>query len=205
MASTILTNLSVPLASDQSSSSQGLLMPKLAYRFRVNFVNFGVSTPTTNLTKQVINASRPSVDFQDIDLHTYNSVVRLQGKHTWNDLTISLRDDATGAVSKLVGEQMQKQFDFYEQSSANAGADYKFTTTIEVLDGGNGAYTPVVLETWEVYGCYVKSVKYSEMGYDKNEAMTIDLTVRFDNAIQSPTGTGIGTAVGRGLSTLATG
>ena len=203
MAITTLSNLSVPLASDQSSSSQGLLMPKLAYRFRVLFHNFGVSTPTTELTKQVANAGRPSVNFEDINIPVYNSTVKLQGKHSWDDLTVSLRDDATGVVSKLIGEQLQKQFDFYEQASANAGGDYKFSMTLETLDGGNGAYTPVVLESWELYGCYVKSAKYSELGYDKNEAMTIELSIRFDNALQSPTGTGVGTAVGRGLSTVA--
>jgi hypothetical protein len=43
------------------------------------------------------------------------------------------------SVSKLVGEQVQKQFDFFEQASAASGIDYKFTTRIEMLDGGNGA------------------------------------------------------------------
>ena len=55
MATSSLSNMTVPLGADgQSSSTQGLLMPKLAYRFRVYFTNFGVSTPTTELTKQVM-------------------------------------------------------------------------------------------------------------------------------------------------------
>ena len=37
-----LTKMTVPLATDQSATSQGLLMPKLQYRFRVSFLNFGV-------------------------------------------------------------------------------------------------------------------------------------------------------------------
>jgi hypothetical protein len=59
MAISTLSKFTVPLASDQSASSQGLLMPKLAYRFRMSFENFGVSTPTTNLNKQVVEAKRP--------------------------------------------------------------------------------------------------------------------------------------------------
>ncbi len=37
-----LTRFSVPLDTDQSSSNQGLLMPKLPYRFRVILVDFGI-------------------------------------------------------------------------------------------------------------------------------------------------------------------
>jgi hypothetical protein len=33
----------------------------------------------------------------------------------------------------------------------------------------------------------------------------IALTMRFDNAVQTPTGTGIGTAVGRTLGTMISG
>jgi hypothetical protein len=205
MSISTLSRLTVPLASDQSASTQGLLMPKLQYRFRVSLENFGVSTPTTELTKQVIDITRPTLDFADMDIHVYNSVVRLAGKHTWNDITLNLRDDVSGQVQKLVGEQLQKQFDFYEQSSAASGIDYKFTTRIEILDGGNGANVPNVLETWEIYGCYIKNANYQTLAYANSEPVTIQLALRYDNAIQSPVGTGVGTAVGRALGTFVTG
>lgn len=205
MSISTLSKLTVPLVSDQSASTQGLLMPKLQYRFRVSLENFGVSTPTTELTKQVVDITRPTLDFADVDIHVYNSTVRLAGKHSWNDITINLRDDVTGQVQKLVGEQLQKQFDFYEQSSAASGIDYKFTTRIEILDGGNGANVANVLETWEIYGCYVKNANYQTLAYANNEPVTIQLAIRYDNAIQSPVGTGVGTAVGRSLGTFVTG
>lgn len=205
MSISTLSRLSVPLASDQSASSQGLLMPKLSYRFRISFENFGVSTPTTNLTKQVVEAKRPEVTFDSVELPVYNSRVYMAGKHKWSPITCKLRDDATGEVQKLVGEQLQKQFDFFEQSSAASGIDYKFTTRLEMLDGGNGANVPTVLETWEIYGCFLTTASYGTVNYGSNDAVTIDLTIQYDNAIQSPQGTGIGTAVGRALGTLATG
>ena len=133
MATSSLTKLTVPLASDQSNPTQGLLMPKLKYRFRVTFLNLGVSQPTTELTKQVISFARPNVTFENIDLPIYNSTVRLAGKHAWQDITCEVRDDAGGNVARLVGEQLQKQLDFMEQSSAASGIDYKFTTVFEVL------------------------------------------------------------------------
>lgn len=205
MSIATLSKFTVPLASDQSASNQGLLMPKLKYRFRAMLENFGVSTPTTVLTKQVVDITRPNLSFDNIVLDVYNSRVNIHGKHTWQDVTINLRDDVTGEVSKLVGEQLQKQFDFFEQASAASGIDYKFTTRIEMLDGGNGASTPQVLETWELYGCYVLTANYGNMAYNANEDVKIALTIKYDNAIQSPQGTGVGTVVGRTLGVLTTG
>ena len=200
-----LSRMTVPLASDQSSPVQGLLMPKLKYRFRVLFENFGVSSPTTELTKQVMDFARPSVSFTNIDLPIYNSTIKMAGKHAWEATTCQVRDDAGGNVSKLVGEQLQKQLDFLEQSSAASGIDYKFLTRFEILDGGNGANTPVVLETWELYGCYLQTVNYNNMDYSLSEAVTVSMTIMFDNAIQTPVGSGVGAIIGRTLGDVATG
>jgi hypothetical protein len=185
MAIAALSNFTVPLASDQSAGSQGMLMPKLKYRFRISFENFGVSTPTTELTKQVAEASRPQVKFTDQVIEIYNSKIHYAGKPAWEPIPIKLRDDVTGAVSKLVGEQNQKQFDFFEQSSAASAGDYKFTMRIEILDGGNGNMVPSVLETWECYGCYVESTNWQDLKYSEQGPAMIDLSIRFDNAVQT--------------------
>jgi len=206
MAISTLSKITVPLASGDSASNQGLLMPKLQYRFRVSLENFGVSTPSTELTKQVIDVTRPNVSFEQMTIDVYNSRVYLAGKHSWEPISLNLREDVNNNVQKLVGEQLQKQFDFYEQSSAASGQDYKFTTRIEILDGGNGANTPAVLETFELYGCYCESANYNSLAYSNStDPVSVTLSIRYDNAIQTPQGTGIGTAVGRSAGTLVTG
>lgn len=202
MAIASLSKFTVPLASDQSASAQGMLMPKLKYRFRVMFENFGVSTPTTELTKQVQDAARPSVSFDNQKIMVYNSTINYAGRPTWAEMTVKLRDDVTGSVSKLVGEQMQKQYDFFEQSSAASGGDYKFLMRVEMLDGGNGAQTPNVLETWECYGCYIRQAQYNTLGYGAQDVLTIDLTIQPDNCIQTSGGAAAPTQ--RRLGTAAT-
>ena len=192
MAISTLSKFTVPLASDQSAANQGLLMPKLQYRFRVILENFGISTPRSEITKQVVDVTRPDLSFDQITLDVYNSRVYMAGKHTWAPITLTIRDDVNNAVSKLVGEQVQKQFDFFEQASASSGVDYKFTTRIEMLDGGNGAAAPGVLETFELYGAYVESVNYNTLAYATSDPATITLAIRYDNAVQTPQGTGIG-------------
>jgi hypothetical protein len=212
MAIGMLSRMTVPLpGGGQSNSVQGLLMPKLKYRFRVSLENFGVTKPTTELTKQVVTAARPQVQFENQVIHVYNSQIKYAGKHTWQPMNITIRDDVGGNVTKLVGEQLQKQFDFFEQASAAAGGEYKFLTRIEMLDGGNGDnanWQPNVLETWECYGCYLQTVNYNELAYAESTPMEIALTIEFDNAVQvglSGQPLGLGATVGRTLSTLATG
>ena len=208
MALTALNRISVPTSNGTSGTS--LLMPKLKYRFRVLLLGFGVEG-STELTKQVADVSKPTVTFEEMAIDIYNSKVKLAGKPSWGDLTLNLRDDANGQVQKLVGQQIQKQFDFMEQASARSGIDYKFQLNLEVLDGGNGALEPNILEKWELYGCFVSEANYGDANYATNEPMTIALTIKYDNAVQfagaSGTGPerGIGSLVGRTIGETVTG
>ena len=65
--------------------------------------------------------------------------------------------------------------------------------------------SPTVLETWEMYGCLVSSVDYQTVNYANNEAVTIQMTIKYDNAVQTPMGAGIGATVTRTLGTVVTG
>ena len=197
-----LNRFTVPLSGTQSAATQGLLMPKLAYRFRVTLDQFGVGgVSSTEMTKQVMSVSRPELTFDDMTLDVYNSRIKMLGKHKWGDPKLKIRDDASGVVSKKVGEQLQKQFDCFEQSGAASGVDYKFRMRVEILDGGNGAYEPVTLESFEYLGCFIKQVTYSGGDYTKNDPLEIEMTISIDNAIQleAPGGaaSGVGLDVGR--------
>jgi hypothetical protein len=211
MAVASLTNFTVPLAGGSSATSQGLLMPKLKYRFRLSFINFGVSSNNViELTKQVQDAKRPSVKFNPVTVDIYNSKVYFQGKPEWDETSVTLRDDQAGNISKMVGEQIQKQFDFQEQASAASGIDYKFTLQIDILDGGNGAVTPNVLESWALYGCFLTSVDYGELNYNSSDPMTVALSIRYDNAEQLPAGgqtagVGFGATVAQNIGSTITG
>jgi hypothetical protein len=207
MAVASLLNMTVPVASssDQSANSQALLMPLLKYRFRVSFENFGVTSPRTELTKQVMTFTRPNLQFSPVELHLYNSRMYLAGKPEWQTVSCELRDDINGNVRLLVGEQLQKQFDFAEQASAVSGIDYKFITRFEALDGGNGNATPNVLETWEMYGCFLSEVNYNNFDYSSNDPATISMTIRYDNALQIPAGSGVGKTVTRTSGASVTG
>jgi hypothetical protein len=209
MAITSLNNLGIP-TTNAAGSTQVLLMPKLKYRFRVTLLGFGVAG-STELTKQVQDVTRPKVSFEEMTLDVYNSKVKLAGRYTLENITLTLRDDASGQVQKLVGQQIQKQYDFAEQASARSGINYKFTTKIEVLDGGNGGLVNATLETFELVGCFVQNVDYGDANYSTNEHMTVALTIAYDNLLQfngiaaSGNVEGIGAAVVRGIGNAVTG
>jgi len=199
-----LLNFTVPLEGNQSSiSNQGLIMPKLKYRFRAIFVGFGISN-TSEMTKQVMDFKRPTVDFDAQTIDIYNSKIHYVGKPTWSDCTLTLRDDMQGNIQRLVGEQIQKQFDFLNQSSASSAVDYKFEVLLQTLDGGNAANNPVVLETWDLVGCLIKAADYDQADYKASDPLLIKLTVTLDNALQSIGGdNGVGASVVRTLGEIA--
>jgi hypothetical protein len=208
MAVSSLTRFTVPLGGNQSATTQGLLMPKLKFRFRGTFDNLGVSNPKTELTKQIMSFVRPTVEFTPVEIPVYNSRVYLAGRPVWQAVNVTFRDDAGGNVSRLLGEQLQKQFDFMEQASASSGIDYKFTAKLEMLDGANGTIEPVVLESWELYGCFLTNVNYDTVDYNSNDVVTIVAALRYDNAIQTISGTspgGVGNPVTRTNGTVITG
>jgi len=139
----------------------------------------------------VVDIKRPSVNFNPITIDVYNSKVYIQGKPEWQETTVNFRDDSSGTVNTLIGEQIQKQFDFMEQASAPSGIDYKFSMVFDVLDGGNGASVPTILESWDLEGCFLASVDYGDMSYGSSDPVQIACTIRFDNAVQT-----VGGAVG---------
>ena len=202
MASASLLNFTVPLSNiGDSASGQGLIMPKLKYRFRLTFVGFGVSVDTTELTKQVIDFKRPSIKFDEQVIDVYNSKVHYPGKPSWDATTVTLRDDMQGNIQTLVGQQMQKQFDFLNQASASSASDFKFSLVADTLDGGNGAVEPIILESWNLVGCYISNADWSDSDYKTSDPQTVKLSIVFDNALQ--TAFGIGSPVVRTNGVLA--
>ena len=166
---------------DLGTGRGGILQPKLKYRFRVVTVAFGPLDQQINLTQQVMNVTKPQLTYDEVQIDSYNSRAWIAGKHTWNPFTLVVRDDITSAVSKLVGHQMQKQVNHFEQTSPTSGQNYKFTTFLQVLDGGNVS----VQEEWVLEGCWLQDVNYDTLDYTASEVQQITMSVRFDNATQS--------------------
>lgn len=173
-----LSKFGVPLGG--GGGRGGILQPKIKYRFRVRVINFGPIAGGIALTQQVQSVTKPTISHESIPVHSYNSTGYYAGKHTWEPISLVLRDDITNSVSRLVGHQVQKQLNHFEQTGFTSGINYKFVTLIEVMDGGNDG----ILETWTLEGCFLENVEYSDMAYDDSSFHTITMSIRYDNATQ---------------------
>lgn len=169
----VITTLGVP----DNQGNTTTIMPKLAYRFRVTFIGDGFSaTPT----RSVISVTRPSLTHDEVVLDAYNSRIYLAGKHTWDPISVVLRDDVDSAVLRELNNQLNRQVDHANQASSRAGSGYKFQMKVESLDGGNPS--PGVLDTFELAGCYIANIQYGDMTYADSSQVQMTVSIRYDNA-----------------------
>jgi len=170
-----LSKFGVPL----DGNKLGMLQPKLAYRFRIVFQNFGTNQNLRELTSSVQSVGRPSIQYDEAEVHSYNSIAYVMGKHRWQPIEIMVRDDVTNAVTSAVSSQVQRQLNHFEQIGPVAGVNYKFGMQIHTLDGSNGEE----LESWQLDGCWLTQVGNGDFNYETAaDFMRITMTVRYDNA-----------------------
>ena len=184
-----LAKFGIPL----DGNKLGILHPKQKYRFRVLWQNFGENNGLREMTANVVTCARPKLTYPEVELHSYNSVAWIQGKHTFEAIEITLRDDIVNSVVSAIGSQVQKQMNHFEQTSAVAGINYKFTMEIHSLDGTNNDQ----LESWVLDGCWITSYSSDGGDYAVGDPVIITLSIRYDNATQvAGPNTNDGTTVG---------
>lgn len=171
----------------------GILHPIVKHKWRVFFQGIGGprgSTPiagidTEVLTLQAVQADRPKLEFDEIELHRYNSRAWIAGKHNWQPVTYQFEADVGGRVTQIFQEQLEKQQAIIAPNSgrvlnsAYAGQEYKFAMISQMLDGD---ITP--LETWAHEGCFIQNIDYGDKDYSVSEAIKLVVTIRFDHARQ---------------------
>lgn len=177
----------------------GVLHPRQKHRWQVTFVGLARLVPgvsSRNLTHQAVNLTRPSLSFEEVQIHRYNTVSYVAGKHSWEPMSLTVEDDITGLASSAVAGQLETQQrliggDLPGQwlNAGATGSDYKFGMICEALDGNAG-----VVETWKLEGCWIMNADYGDLDYQSSESATITMSIRFDHARQENTGAGYGTA-----------
>lgn len=171
-----LTAFGVP--NGDGTGRGGILMPKTKDRFRVRVFNFGVIGAGIELTQQVMRCSRPNPSTAEQEVWAYNSVMYYPGKTTWATISLGCRDDITNSLTTLVGAQLQRQKNHLTQTTALSGSDVKFTLILEALTGGDDG----TLEDWTLEGCFLTETNFGDFEYSSAEPMTIEMTIRYDNA-----------------------
>ncbi len=180
----------------------GILQPKQKFKWRVTFANMGGNVDTQPLSMQCVTSGRPSLTYAETELHRYNSRSWIAGKYSFDPITIAVEDDISGTASSVIQSQNQSQqwligVNGQWLATASEGSLYKFVTYLDMLDGNDQS-----VETWVMEGCWFKSVKYGDLDYSNNDAVKIEMEIRFDMAHQIIGGyVGPGSALGGAGST----
>ena len=183
----------------------GVLHPKLKFASRVTFANLGGGADAQPLSMQVITMTRPSITIDEVQLDRYNSRAWVGGKHTWDPLTLTVEDDITGTASQVIQEQMQAQQWLIGAEGpwlgrGEEGSLYKFVTYLDMLDGKEQ-----VVEKWTMEGCWFQAVNWGDTDQSASEAVTIEMTIRYDHARQDIGGYAAGEGVATGGAGRITG
>lgn len=179
----------------------GILMPKLKNRWRVLFQGIGRDGAGNgaDLSLQATQVNRPNISFEEHEIRRYNSVAFVAGKHSWDELSLTVEDDITGRASQVVQSQLETQQKLIGATgpwlnTTPTASGYKFGTKIHMLDGNEG-----IVEEWLLEGCFIKVANYNDLDYTDSSQLTIALTIRFDHARQVLGGAGYGSALGGNL------
>jgi hypothetical protein len=165
--------------------SSGILQPKLTNKWRVLFNNIGALADNRSLSVQAIEVNRPTLSWDEVELHRYNSRAWVAGKYNWAESAMIIEDDITSAASKIIQAQLQRQqfiigVEGPFLAAAVDGHTYKFSMEVDMLDGGEN-----ILESWFYEGCWIKEANYNNLAYaETNTTVKINLSVRFDHAYQ---------------------
>lgn len=176
----------------------GILQPKLKHKWRITFANMGGGADSQPLSMQAVTATRPILNFDEVELNRYNSRAWVAGKHTFEQMTITFEDDISGSASKVIQEQLQNQqwligAEGQWLASRGEGSLYKFVIYMDLLDGNEG-----VVEKWTIEGAWLQNVDYTDLDYSTSDAIQITATIRYDHARQTLGGYDQGEGVATG-------
>jgi hypothetical protein len=162
----------------------GILHPMQKNRWRITFANFGGGTDSQPVSMQAIKVNKPHLKHAKVELHRYNSIAYIAGKHSWEPLQLVLQSDVTGTAAMAIQAQEQKQqwligAEGQWLAAAGEGSLYKFVTYIDQLDGNDQ-----VIEKWTVEGCWLDDVNWGDLDYSTGDAIEIPVSITYDHARQ---------------------
>jgi hypothetical protein len=125
------------------------------------------------------SASRPSFTLEEPVMHHNEEQVYFAGKRSWETIDLSWYDAENDPdMSETILQWVLQVVDL-EQANTKLPTDYKTEGNLDMLDG-EGTTT----ETWRLFGCWPKDVKWNELDYETTDIMQITVTMRYDRALR---------------------
>lgn len=161
--------------------------PTFKRRFRWLF-NIENITLGTNDALPCVKASRPKINFKEMQAEHLNETISYPAKPEWQTIQISLYDKCMSSENPIFTWLKQQYNPTPGDSAADCGAWYpcidplsfKTCCTLQLL-GGCGE----ILEAWTLEHCYPQNIDWGELDMTNMEIVTVDFSLRYDRAWQT--------------------
>ena len=121
--------------------------------------------------------ARPSISFEEVELHHMNVKRYVHGKATWEPIEVTLYDPVVPSAAQGVMEWIRLH---HESVTGRDGYSdfYKKDLNFQVLG-------PVgdIVEEWKLKGAFIQDANFGELDFSSSEPIDIQLTLRYDYAI----------------------
>ena len=121
--------------------------------------------------------ARPSISFEEVELHHMNVKRYVHGKATWEPIEVTLYDPVVPSAAQGVMEWIRLH---HESVTGRDGYSdfYKKDIGFQVLG-------PVgdVVEEWLLKGTFIQAANFNDLDFSSSEPVDISLTLRYDYAI----------------------
>jgi len=135
-------------------------------------------------------ASRPNLTVEETEINYLHGKMYIPGKASWETITVTYYD-----VARSVGNGMTDLYSWLASiyNFQDQGSRMMQQTTIQG-DGNNGGWAGTgqltmydgcgtELEAWELRGVWPSAVNFGDLDYSSSEEATIELTLRYYQAI----------------------
>ena len=177
MAINTLSNFGV-WTGDSGAVERTRKHPVQQFRFEGVFDNFAGSIGGKELTLELFTITVPDVSFDVVTIPGGNSEVKITGKRHVGDWSFTVNDTLDGAVLNVIKKQESSQSSALTTAVATVGSNYKFTTTVRVLDGHATALMTHVME-----GCLIRSTTVGGFDYNNSAEKRITVNCSCDNYV----------------------
>ena len=121
--------------------------------------------------------ARPSITFEEVELHHMNVVRYVKGKGVWEPVELTLYDPIVPSAAQSVMEWIRLG---HESVTGRDGYSdfYKKDVTCQLLG-------PVgdIIEEWTLKGSFINNATFGDLDFETADPVNISITLQYDYAI----------------------
>ena len=156
---------------------------KRKFRWTVQIAGNGACGATQSPAYFVKVAARPSIQFEETEVHFMNDKIYIPGKATWEPITITFLDCNQFGTPQLL-TWLSSVYNFSQASSRTMGSKrsaYSASVVLKMYDGCGG-----IMETWNLADAWPQAMNFGDLDYANSEVADIQITLRYSMVTYTP-------------------